>query len=199
MLISFDPWKKSYNLNFLSPPACKHPWLAPTASMSPDRKRHVLGSPAGSGRSARIDKPLISFVYLLYYGQSPSVYWLHHLNLITWIHWHVAAMGILYIDPQKSIHTLRENKTLPCDKLSHGKGAYMPGKVFAVRGRTATSARQRYRRQRGHCRALRVVCTATSLPCVLSFAVSPRVCRAAKRCRASTTLPRNPSRHKAPL
>jgi hypothetical protein len=84
--------------------------------------------------------------------------------------------------------SLWANKTLPCDK-SHGKGAYMPGKVFAVRGRTATSARQRYRRQRGHCRALRVVCTATSLPCVLSFAVSPRVCRAAKRCRASTTLP----------
>jgi hypothetical protein len=94
----------------------------------------------------------------------------------------------MYIWYGRELSTLRENKTLPCDK-SHSKGTYMPGKVFAVCGRTATSARQRSRRQRGHCRALRVVCTATSLPCVLSFAVSPRVSRAAKRCRASTTLP----------
>jgi hypothetical protein len=60
---------------------------------------------------------------------------------------------------------------------SHDKDALMPGKGFAVRGRMATPARQRFRRQREHCRRManshgKGRCRACAgLPCGRCFAV----------------------------
>jgi hypothetical protein len=53
----------------------------------------------------------------------------------------------------------------------HGKGPRTHGNVFAVRRRTATSARQCTARQRILCRAFRQDRSATPLPCFVIFAV----------------------------
>jgi hypothetical protein len=78
--------------------------------------------------------------------------------------------------------SLREKRPLPCATL-HGKGPYLHGKGVAVRGRTAKTARQRFRRQRQHCR--RPFARQCPLPCAHWAAVRQTLCRARCLCRAA--------------
>jgi hypothetical protein len=85
--------------------------------------------------------------------------------------------------------TLRENSSLPCDRW-HGKDAFMPGKGFAVRGRrTVTSARQKLRRQREHCRAHGQIARQRPLPCVRYVAMRQMLCHACATLPCGNSLP----------
>jgi hypothetical protein len=94
--------------------------------------------------------------------------------------------GWAYVD--LDLLSPRENSMFPCDE-SHGKGAYLHGKAFAVRSRTVTTGRQRYRRQRILCRAHRRFTRQSPLPCTRWSAVRHTLCRATPLCRAYWTLP----------